>query len=198
MRFRPLLLALTLFFVTPALAERAAPAKEAEWIIVKDSSTLGFEAVQMGAPFEGSFKAFEGKIVFDPANLPVSKADITITMDSVDAGSSDRNKYLPMPDWFNTASFPDAHFVTTSITKGLDKNQYVAKGDLTIRNVTLPISLPFILDITKNDSGAEVAKMKGEAVLNRLDYGVGQGEWKDTKSVENQVKIKVFITAEKK
>lgn len=198
MRFRTLLLTLTLFCATPAFAERANPTQTTEWTIIKDSSTLGFEAVQMGASFDGSFKVFDGRITFDPANLPASKADITITMDSVDAGSSDRNKYLPMPDWFNTDSFPDAHFVTTSITKGLDKNQYVAKGTLTIRDVTLPILLPFILDITKSDSGGEIAKMQGEAIVNRLDYGVGQGEWKDTKSVENQVKIKVSITAQKK
>lgn len=194
MRFLLPMLAMTLLFAAPARAETAI----AEWSIVKDSSTLRFDAVQMGAPFEGSFKTFGGKIAFDPANLPASKVDMSIDMSSVEASSSDRNNYLPMPDWFNTDAFPEAHFVTTAITKGLDKNQYVAKGDLTIRNVTLPISMPFTLDITKSDSGVEIAKMNGEAVLNRLDYGVGQGEWKDTKSVENQVKIKVSLTAQKK
>lgn len=198
MRLSPILLALILFCAIPAQAAAPAPSGPASWSIVKAESTLGFEAVQMGAPFEGKFKAFDGIISFDPNNLPASKADITISMDSADAGSDDRNKNLPTKDWFNTDSFPDAHFKTKSITKGLDKNQYVAKGDLTIRDVTLPISLPFTLVITKNDSGESVAKMNGEAIINRLDYGVGQGEWKDTKSVENQVKIKILLTAKAK
>lgn len=192
------LFAIALFCATPASAAAVSPATAPNWVIVKDASTLGFEAVQMGAPFQGYFKGFDGIIAFDPNNLPASKAEITIDMGSADAGSEDRNKYLPMPDWFNVSAFPDAHFVTRSITKGLDQNQYVASGDLTIRGVTLPISMPFMLVITKRDSGESVAKMNGEAVINRLDYGVGQGEWKDTKSVENQVKIKVSLTAKAK
>jgi polyisoprenoid-binding protein YceI len=198
MRLYPILLALALLCSAPAMAATAIPAAAPVWTIVKAESTLGFEATQMGAPFQGQFKGFDGIIAFDPDNLANSKADITIAMDSADAGSDDRNKNLPTKDWFNTESFPDAHFVTKSIAKGLDKNQYVANGNLTIRDVTLPISLPFTLVITKNDSGESVAKMNGEAVLNRLDYGVGQGEWKDTKSVENQVKIKVSLTAQRK
>lgn len=198
MRLHLILLALSLLCSAPVMAATATPAAAPVWTIVKAESTLGFEAIQMGAPFQGQFKGFDGIITFDPDNLAASKADITIAMDSADAGSDDRNKNLPAKDWFNTESFPDAHFVTKSITKGLDKNQYVANGNLTIRDVTLPISLPFTLVITKNDSGESVAKMNGEAVLNRLDYGVGQGEWKDTKSVENQVKIKISLTAKAK
>ena len=198
MRAHPIFFAAALFFATPSFAATTAPAATHNWSIVKDASTLGFEAVQMGAVFQGQFKSFDGIIAFDPNNLPSSKADITIEIASVDAGSEDRNKYLPMPDWFNASAFPEAHFVTKSIVKGLDQNQYVANGTLTIRDVTLPMSLPFTLVITKSDSGESVAKMNGEAVINRLDYGVGQGEWKDTKSVENQVKIKVSLTAKAK
>lgn len=193
MRLLPLLPAIA-FFCT-ALAVEAAPAVPQSWSIVKAESTLAFEAVQMGAPFQGHFKEFGGIIEFDPNNLPASKAEITIDMGSVEAGSDDRDKNLPAKDWFNTDSFPEAHFITRSMSRGLGQNQYVAKGDLTIRDVTLPIALPFTLSITKNNSGESVAKMNGETVINRLDYGVGQGEWKDTKSVENQVKIKISLTA---
>ncbi|MDB5491356.1 MAG: Cytochrome [Micavibrio sp.] len=198
MRLQTILLSLVFFCAAPALAATATPAAPSNWTIVRDASTLGFEGVQMGAPFQGHFSSFDGIIAFDPDNLPASKADITIETGSVDAGSDDRNKSLPSKDWFNTDSFPEAHFVTRSITMGLDQNQYVARGDLTIRNVTLPITLPFTLVITKSDSGESFAKMNGEAVINRLDYGVGQGEWTDTKSVENQVKIKVSLTAKSK
>lgn len=189
---RTFLLTLALLFTLPAFA--AAPVVPV-WQIVKQDSTIGFEGTQMGAPFQGTFKSFDGTIAFDPANLAASKADITIHMDSADANSTDRNKYLPMADWFNTAQFPDARFVTTAIEQGLDKNQYVAKGNLTIRDVTLPITLPFKLDITKNEAGESVAKMNGGATLNRLDFGVGQGEWKDTSSVANPVKITISLTA---
>lgn len=182
---------LTLALSVPALAQGAAPV----WSIVKGdgASTIGFEGVQMGAPFDGEFREFDGNILFDPANLPGSKAMITIHLDSVDAHSTDRTKYLPMADWFNTAKFPTATFVTTVIDKGLDINQYVARGDLTIRDVTLPVTLPFTLTMT-----GDQAVMTGETSINRVDFGVGQGQWSDVKTVGADVKIKIKLTAIKK
>lgn len=191
MIIRTMALTLALLVTFPAFAAAPVPV----WQIVKADSHLGFEGNQMGAPFQGEFKSFDGTIAFDPANLAGGKADITIDMSSADANSTDRNKYLPMSDWFNTAKFPSAHFTVTGFEKGLDKNQYIAKGNLTIRDVTLPIMLPFNLDITKNPTGESVAKMTAETALNRLDFGVGQGEWKDTSSVANQVKVKITLTA---
>jgi polyisoprenoid-binding protein YceI len=35
----------------------------------------------------------------------------------------------------------------------------------------------------------------GEISLNRLDFGIGQGEWKDTQAVGNPVKVRVSVTA---
>jgi polyisoprenoid-binding protein YceI len=196
MNLRLALFSLFAFTSLPALAETTKTVPS--WTIVKESSTLGFEGEQMGASFKGNFKSFDGTIQFDPNNLGMSKVNITIPIDSIEANSTDRNKYARMPDWFDTAKFPDAHFVTTSIEKGLDKNQYVAKGNLTIRDVTLPITLPFMLDIIKTDSGESVAKMNAQTSVNRLDYNVGQGEWKDTQSVGNQVKINISLTAKQK
>jgi cytochrome b561 len=175
-----------------------APNAVPGWIIQKESSTIEFEGVQQGAPFKGRFKNFEGRIDFDANDLAHSKADITIPIDGIDAGNDDRNENLPRKDWFDTARFPEAHFVTTSIEKGLDRNTYVAKGNLTIRDVTLPVTLPFTLDITKNEAGEAIAVMKAETSVNRLDFGIGQGQWKDTKSVENQVKIIISLTAKQR
>lgn len=183
---------LILGFAFPALAQEPP---NTGWQIIAEQSRLEFEGTQMGAPFKGSFGSFGGKIDFDPANLAASKVDITIQMDSVDASSTDRNKYLRMADWFNVAKFPEAHFVTTGIEKGLDTNQYVAKGNLTIRDITLPVVLPFTLNITTTDLGGTIAKMSGETTLNRLDFGVGQGQWQDVKTVANQVRLQVTLTA---
>lgn len=168
------------------------------WHIIPAESTLEFEGLQMGAPFQGHFNEFNGTIQFDAARLSDSKANITIDLGSVDAGSADRDSNLKMKDWFNVAAFPDARFVTTGFEKGLAANQYVARGNLTIRDVTLPVVLPFTLDIAKNDSGVNIATMQGETAINRLDFGVGQGQWSDTKSVGNQVKLRIKLKASEK
>ncbi|MBU0800787.1 MAG: YceI family protein, partial [Alphaproteobacteria bacterium] len=73
--------------------------------------------------------------------------------------------------------------------------QYVANGVLTIRDVTLPVSVVFTLDISTDDAGNKVAKMDGSFDLNRLDFGVGQGDWAGTGTVANQVNVRVSVTA---
>lgn len=179
---------------TASASAMAQPASPPSWAIDKVNSKIEFEGTQMGAPFKGQFKDFSGTIQFDPANLQASKADITIAMDTADANSDDRNKNLKQADWFDVAKYPSAHFITTSIEKGLDAGQYVAKGNLTIKDVTAPVTLPFTLSITSGDSGS-VAKMAGQTQINRLDFHVGQGQWTDTKTVENPVTVRVSLTA---
>lgn len=194
-RMLPVLVLSVMTLPSLAMAQEPAPS----WTILKDRSTLRFEAVQMGAPFEGWFAAFDGTILFDPANLPGSKVDITIDISSLDATSADRNKYLPMADWFAVQVFPTAHFVTKNIERGLDATQFVARGDLTIRDVTLPVTLPFTVTFEKDpEAGTETASMSGETTLNRLDFGVGQGQWKDTKSVGAEVRVLVNLKATRK
>ena len=160
------------------------------WQIDKTKSTIGFEGTQMDAPFKGQFKDFDGTIQFDADHLDTSKADIVIHLKSIDSGSSDRDKYVVMPDWFNTDRFPDAHFTATHFVKDKEANHYIAKGDLKIRDVSLPVTLPFTLTIT-----GKQAVMTGETSIKRLDYGIGQGDWKDTKQVGNTIKINVSVTA---
>lgn len=198
---RRMLPALAVFAVVSGVAViPAAYADNAvsQWSIIPAEGTLSFEGQQMGAPFTGRFPEFSGQIAFDPDRLDESRADITIAIAGLDAGSSDRNRYLPMDDWFAAARFPTARFVTEKITPGLSRGQYVARGQLTIRDVTLPVTLPFTLDITSGENGGEVAHMRGETTLNRLDFGIGQGEWADTKSVAAEVRVRVDLRAVRK
>lgn len=183
-----LLLATTL--ATPAFAQ----AEVAQWNIdnAAEKSHINFEGTQMGAPFKGNFKEFSGTISFDATKLEESKAEINIPLSSVEANSADRNKYLATTDWFNTSEFPAAKFVTKTIAKGEADNAYVAEGELTMRGVTLPVTLPFTLKEEGN-----VATMEGQATLNRVEYGIG-ANWNDPNTVGLDVKLDIKITAEKK
>jgi polyisoprenoid-binding protein YceI len=172
-------------FSMPALAQSVP-----SWRIIRERSELYFEGTQLGAAFKGNFKDFDGDIQFDPNNLAGSKADIVIGLATVDAHSADRNKYLQTEDWFNTAKFPQAHFVTTEITKTNDG--YMAKGNLTIRDVTLPIELPFTLAINNTQ-----AQMTGTAKINRLAFHLGDGQWKDPQTVGTDVSITIKLIAER-
>ena len=172
-------------------AARAADPVTA-WAIDPAQSSLTFEATQMKAPFTGTFKKFDGTILFDPARLEESSAAIKIDMASVDTNSADRDANLPTSPWFFTESFPESKFEAAKFEKTAE-NAYVAHGNLTIRDVTLPVDLPFTLEITADPAGGQTAKMQGTLTLQRLDYGVGSGDWKDTSTVGNPVVVKVLL-----
>ncbi len=179
----------------PASAENAMPAADTSilpkdgWKIVPTQSKLQFQAVLYGSPFTGEFQEFSGIIIFNPDDLANAKADIRIDMKKVVTGDADRDKNIVGAEWFDSDKFPESRFVSKSFEKG-GENNYVAIGDLTIHGVTMPLALPFTLDIN-----GKTAHMKALATLNRINFGVGMGEWEDGKTVGTDVKIAIDLTA---
>lgn len=160
-----------------------------EWAIVKAQSKLTFRTTLYGSEFEGVFSGFDGKIIFDPANLESAFADIQIQMKNVATGDHDRDANIGYGEWFDSENYPESNFRTIQF-EDLGEGRYLAIGNLTIRDVTMPLSLPFTLSID-----GDTAKMEGEANINRLDYGIGKGQWEDEKSVGHNVKVKIQLIA---
>ena len=109
-------------------------------------------------------------------------------MASVDTQDKDRNDLITGSDLFDVAKFPVAQFVATSFAKRADGG-LEAVGKLTIRNITHDLRLPLTLKPT-----AEGLELSGKTAFKRLDYGVGQGEWKSTGSVGDEVKIEYTVS----
>lgn len=190
-------LALTAAFAGPAAqAFTPAPAPLPSWEIDAAASGIAFEATQTGAPFTGRFEKFGGTILFDPQRPGESTADITIDLSSVRTGSADHDGNLTGADWFDTAAFQQARFRADVFAK--TDTGYEARGTLTIRGVVLPVVLPFTLDIKETADGGAVAAAEGGLSLNRLDYGIGSGQWADTSAVGNAVRISVSLKAVRK
>lgn len=164
------------------------------WIIDPAKSTLTFEATQQGAPISGAFKGFSGDIRFDASRPEESNATIRVDMKTLDSKSADRDQSLRGADWFNLESFPESIYTVSKFEK-LNENQYLARGELELRGVKKTLDLPLTITFSTDDAGRDVALAVGEVTLNRLDFGVGQGEWKDTQAVGNPVKVKVSVTA---
>jgi polyisoprenoid-binding protein YceI len=175
-----------LVFVT--LPAAAAPAS---WTVDKGASHLGFTAAMSGQPFSGNFGRWNAQIVFDPNNLGASHVTATIDMASAKTDDQTRDEALPTEDWFAVNVFPRATFVSHEIAV-VGPDRYVAQGDLTIRNVTRPVSLPFTLVIEE-----DTAKMSGSLSLDRRAFGVGQGQFKGGDTVALEVQVNVAITAKR-
>ena len=170
------------------LVSGAASAAPAAWT-VDPASKLTFQGAMNGQAFNGTFKRWSAQIVFDPKALAASKAVVTVNVASAATGDADRDQAIPTDDWFAADKFAQATFVSRDF-RDLGGGKYVADGDLTVRGVKKPVTLPFTLAIS-----GDTARMNGAIVLNRTAFGVGQGQWKTGEVVDTKVTVNVALTA---
>ena len=158
-----------------------------QWSMQPKDSQLTFVGTQAGAPFEGKFEKFTSDIKFDPKDLASSRFDVRIDTNSVNTRDGERDSTLKGADLFAVKQFPTAQYVAEKFTdKG--QGQYSATGKLTLRNVTKDVPIEFTFE---EKDGA--AWLTGSASIKRLDFGVGHGDWKDTETVANEVKVKFAL-----
>jgi polyisoprenoid-binding protein YceI len=156
----------------------AGAAADGHYALDPAKSTLEYQFTQAGALNKGRFTKYT--VTLDVAADVPSKLDVVIEMGSLDTGDKERDDTLKTADLFSVAKFPQSHFTSTQITK--TPSGYDAAGKLTIRGVTKDVHVPFTFSAA---NGSLIGKVR----LQRLDYGVGQGDWKATDQVGNDVAV---------
>jgi len=145
-----------------------------DWQVDSSKSSLTFNGTYQSGPFTGKFGKFEAAISYDEADLAKAKFDVKVDVGSLDTQSGERDDTLRTADFFNTAKFPQAHFVTTSFERGADGG-VLAKGTLTIRDQSKPVTLK-----VKFAASAQGTTLDVDTTLNRLDFGLGSSsDWAD-------------------
>ncbi|SFR92277.1 Polyisoprenoid-binding protein YceI [Mitsuaria sp. PDC51] len=171
---------------TPAAAA-AAPATAK---LVPAQSDIAFTFRQMGVPVDGHFKKFDAQVAFDPKNPAAGKVSLSIELGSATLGDAATDAELVKPEWFNVKKIPTATFQSTAI-KALGGGKFEATGKLTIKGQVKDVVVPVAL---AQAGGTTTAT--GAFAIKRLDFNIGEGEWKDTSMVANdvQVKFKLALT----
>ncbi len=157
--------------------------------IQADKSSMSFVFKQMNVPVEGVIKSFKSQISFDPAKPALAKAEMEIAIASIDAGSDEANDSVVEKPWFNAKVFPFVRFASTSI-KPLGNNRFEVTGKMSIKGRTLDAKTQG----TFHQEGGN-GVFEGSFVLNRGDYGIGEGSWADFGTVANEVQIKFRLVA---
>jgi polyisoprenoid-binding protein YceI len=165
-----------------ALAEPVIEAEPRAWEIDYGASRLEFVAEQAGAAFRGRFERFTADIRFDPEALDASAAVVRIDTASVATFDAERDGILTGDGWFESARFPEARFEVARF-EPLDGG-FRAEGTLTIRDVQVPVTFDF---------EPTPAGLRGHAVLDRLAFGLGAGEWADPQWIGHSVGVEVEI-----
>jgi polyisoprenoid-binding protein YceI len=152
----------------PAFAELTGT-----WTIDPAHSRLGFVARHaMVTKVRGAFNDFTGTVVIDPVDPIKSSAKVTIKAASIDTRNEQRDGHLRSNDFLAMEEYPEITFVSTGVelTGG---NEFELTGDLTIRGVTKPVTIPFTFEGAAKDPFGNVrAGFEGSVVISRSDYEI--------------------------
>ena len=173
-------LALAATLLVAATAQAAT-----QWTADPARSKLGFTGTLTGGSFDGAFRRFQPEIAFDPADLAGSRFRVTVETGSADTRDGDRDAILKGPDFFAVERWPKATFEAAKFAPA-GPGRYSAQGKLTLRDVTRDVTLTFVF---RPAADGKTATLAGSTSVQRLDFGVGQGDWRDTSMVGNEVKI---------
>ena len=106
---------------------------------------------------------------------------------SYDLGDESYNQQVRGKDWFDTAQFPNATFVSSAIAPA-GGNQFKVSGKLTIKGKSENVTVP----VTVTQQGA-TQTFDGALPIKRSQFDIGSGEWKDTSVVADEVVIKFHL-----
>ncbi|MEP5730963.1 MAG: cytochrome b/b6 domain-containing protein [Sulfitobacter sp.] len=155
-----------------------------EWI-VQDGS-IAITVTQFGSEVTGSFADWTAAISFDDTQLlgDVGQVRTTIAISSLGLGSVTQQAM--------GADFFDADNHATAVFDGILRHSadgYEANGTLQIKDVSVPVLLPFALAIN-----GDTAEMRADLTLDRRDFDIGANV-SDEASLAFAVKVAIKLTA---
>lgn len=164
-----------------------ASAAAADWTVQQADSSLDFAGTSQGERFEGTFTQFDAQIRFDPAALEQARFAVEVRLDSVDSRNTERDETLRGPDFFDVERQPVALYRATRFRA--EGEGFVADGELTLNGVTRKVPLRFSWS-----GDAEGALLQGQADLDRLAFGIGDGDWADPEAIAHAVQVSTRLT----
>ena len=176
--------AATGLYTAPSTIERMELEQvSSEWAVTEGS--IGLTITQFGNAVSGGFADWTSAISFDEnATGVMGSVDTTISIGSLSLGSV-TGQALDA-DFFNAATFPTAVFTGDILADG---DTYLADGTLTIKDISVPVSLPFSLTLD-----GDTATMNGAITLDRRTFEIGQS-MNDETNLGFPVQVDIALTA---
>ena len=175
-----------------ALAATAQAAPEI-YIIDNSQSVTNFSFKYLGVPSRANkFEKTSGKVMFDHAHNTGS-VDVTIDATSINTGYTIFNNLMQSGDFFDSANFPVITFKSNKMT--LDGNNMYMSGDLTIKNMTRPVTLTIsrFECVQHPVYKVEACEANVSVTVKRSDFNMG----KFSMLASNEVTLDITIGAMK-
>ncbi len=157
-------------------------------------SLVGFRVNHLGFnDYFGIFGDVAGTLIIDPANPEAAKVDVTIPLTGLTTANAKLTEHMKTSAFFEAEKYPSARFVSTKVS--VDGTNAVIEGNLTIKDVTLPVTLEAeftgagIHPYTKK----ETIGFEATTSVNRSAFGIKYG----LPLVSDEVRLGITVAFEK-
>jgi polyisoprenoid-binding protein YceI len=148
---------------------------------IKPENPIQFKIKNAGITVDGTISDWEVVVDFDPKKLGQSSIRGTANPASIQTGIKLRDKHLQGREYFHIQKYPEVKLQSKSF-KTSGKNAFIGIFELQIRDVKKEVEIPFTVIQT-----GKQRKFKGEFVIDRLDFGLGE------KSLVLSDEVRVYI-----
>jgi polyisoprenoid-binding protein YceI len=179
--------------VAPKRAELpSADELAGRWTLDPAHTRIGFSTKHaMVTTVRGQFNDFDGTAQIDASDPAASSASVTIKAASIDTHSADRDGHLRSADFFEVETYPEITFISTDVSR-VDASTWRVTGDLTIKDVTKPVTIDFEASGTARDPFGNLrAGFEGSATINRKDWNLSWNAALETGGVLVSEKVKL-------
>jgi polyisoprenoid-binding protein YceI len=145
---------------------------------------------------KGRITDIEGTIHSDEKNPQNSSVEAVLRAGSLDSRTDQRDQHLRSADFLDVEKFPEIKFRSTRIQG--DKESFKLTGDLTIRDVTKPITLDVEFEGKSKDPwGGERVGFSAKGKIDRREFGLTWNQALETGGVVvgNDIKISLEVEA---
>ncbi|HEY2593711.1 MAG TPA: YceI family protein [Chloroflexota bacterium] len=182
----------------PGAVGGLATAPSSIWSVDTAHSSLRFSAVHMGIiNVHGRFTDAQVRLDLDAQDLTRTSVEVVVTATSIDTDEPRRDADLRSERFLNAAQYPHLTFISTSVVRR-DTKAYDLVGDLTIRDVTRPVTLDVKTSGTLRDSAGTLRiGLTAQGTIRRSDWGLtwnlplDSGGW----LVSDEVTIEIDLQA---
>ena len=162
------------------LAIVSLPASAQCYSVDAARGSVSFELRQAGSPFRGEFRRFGGEVCLEQGR--VARIDVWLEPKSVQTGLPEIDAALAEKEFFAVAEHPRIAFASKStVARG---ESQLARGTLEVKGTRREVEVVFTL----RETGG-TPTVVGLLSLDRLDYGIGTGEWSDRRWLGTEVNV---------
>ncbi|WP_369193118.1 YceI family protein [Streptomyces djakartensis] len=144
-----------------------------DYVLDPAHTRIGFVARHaMVTKVRGAFHEFEGTAHLDGADPARSSGQVVIKAQSIDTGVEQRDQHLRTNDFLDAPNYPDITFRTTGVEK-LSDTEYRVTGELTIKDLTKPVTIDFEYTGNAVDPFGNLrVGLEGSVTVSRKEFGV--------------------------